>query len=85
MSQDGVAILSAVEKLVYSWCDKHNLEALRHILNGYPLTSPLTDGWALLEESLQDVRNLGIAKLSIQEERGVGRLIVTIQRMLDDR
>jgi len=85
MTDDAAGVLAAVERLVHSWCDTHNLEALRYILNGFPLTSPLTDGWGLLEESLENVRAFGAARLSLEEKREVNRLIVVIQRMLDGR
>src|SRR5262249_41693960 len=45
-----------VQFLVAGWCDRRCLKALRAILAGYPLTSPLTDGWGDLLRALQDVR-----------------------------
>ena len=37
-------VLTSVRSLVYGWCDRRNLTPWAYP-PGYPLTSPLTDGW----------------------------------------
>ena len=56
MEQTSENILESVKNLVNVWCDRRCLTTLRFILQGYPLSSPLIDGWADLLKALEDVR-----------------------------
>jgi hypothetical protein len=38
-------LFETIQRLVGAWCDRRCLRALRHILAGYPVPSPFTDGW----------------------------------------
>ena len=45
-----------LRQLIDSWCERRALEPLRVILPCYPLTSGLTDEWALLAKSIKTIR-----------------------------
>jgi hypothetical protein len=49
-------LFKTIDKLINSWCNRRCLGALRCILKGWPLISGLTDDWARLMTSLQDVQ-----------------------------
>jgi hypothetical protein len=70
MIENNDQLLATVQKLVEAWCDRRCLRALRAVLRGYPLTSPLTDGWAELLVALQDVRAFARNETT-EEERAV--------------
>jgi len=54
---DPAKILRRTQALVDAWCELRCLGALRQVLlDGYPLTSPLTDGWGALGDALKAVR-----------------------------
>ena len=55
MIENNEQLFSKIQKLVEAWCDRRCLIALRQILPGYPLTSPLTDGWGELLIALKNV------------------------------
>lgn len=42
--ENNAELFRVLQSLTEAWCDRHCLMALRHMLQGYPLTSPLTDG-----------------------------------------
>ena len=44
MIENNEQLFASIQKLVEAWCDRHCLGALRRILPGYPLVSPLGDG-----------------------------------------
>ncbi|MFI5127655.1 MAG: hypothetical protein ACHQJX_12585 [Candidatus Acidiferrales bacterium] len=54
--KDNEELFRTIRGLVDAWCDRRCLVALRLILRGYPLGSPLGDGWGQLLVALQDVR-----------------------------
>lgn len=64
-----------VGELVEAWCDRRCLGALREILSGYPVTSPLTDSWAELLTALEGVRAFARDELTPQERDRVEHLI----------
>jgi hypothetical protein len=70
MIEDNAQLFATVQKLVEAWCDRRCLRALRAVLRGYPLISPLTDGWAELLVALQDVRAFARNETT-EEERAV--------------
>ena len=77
---DNAALFSALQSLVEGWCDRRCLKALRAILGGYPLSSPLTDGWGDLLTALQDVRAFALSELTEAERTTVDECIRTVER-----
>jgi hypothetical protein len=75
-------LLSAVQRLVEAWCDRRCLGALRHILAGYPLTSPLTDGWGELYDALRNVRSFSRDELAHVEMDAVNELITEVGKIV---
>jgi hypothetical protein len=74
--------LDIVQALVASWCDRRCLKALRAILAGYPLSSPLTDGWGDLLKALQDVRAFARDELTEAERATVDECIRAVERVV---
>ena len=68
--------------LVDSWCERRCLSALRFVLQGYPLSSGLTDDWTNLLKALEDVRALERKELTEGEAKSLGELIVFVQRIV---
>ena len=68
MIENNEQLFASIQKLVEAWCDRHCLGALRRILPGYPLTSPLTDGWGELLIALQNVRAFARNELTADEQ-----------------
>ena len=60
-------LLSGIESLVNAWCDRRCLVALKFILQGWPLSSGLTDDWGQLLDSLQNVRSFAAHELTADE------------------
>jgi hypothetical protein len=81
MERSSENILESVRVLVDGWCDRRCLSALRFILRGFPLSSPLNDGWAELLESLEDVRAFAKGEITEEENRTVNQLIGSISRI----
>ncbi len=46
-----------LNRLVDSWCQERQLDALRLLLPVWPLHSPLTDGWGDLMVALRTIEN----------------------------
>jgi hypothetical protein len=65
--EDNKQLFDSVQHLVESWCDRRCLRALRTVLGGYPLVSPLGDGWGALLIALQDVRAYAKDGLTAEE------------------
>ena len=82
MEQSPENILESVKALVDAWCERRCLRALRFILQGYPMSSPLTDGWAELLKALEDVRAFAQGGITEEENRAVNRLIGSISRIV---
>ena len=74
-----------LQNLVEGWCDRRCLRALRAILRGYPLTSPLTDGWGELLTALQDVRAFAWSELTDAERTTVDDCIRLVETALHRR
>lgn len=72
-----------VNDLVEAWCDRRDLTALRAILNGWPLTSGLTDDWELLASALHSLA--GMRHLPEEERQTAKRLWVEVDAMLRNR
>ena len=68
MIENNEQLFASIQKLVEAWCDRHCLGALRRILPGYPLSSPLTDGWGDLLIALQNVRAFARNELTADEQ-----------------
>jgi hypothetical protein len=71
-------ILDRVDRLFEDWCDRRAAAPLRELLNGYPLSNPLTDGWADLLASLEGVRAFGRDDLTDAELDEVEKLVAAI-------
>lgn len=69
MIEDNGQLFASIQKLVEAWCDRRCLGALRRILPGYPLSSPLTDGWGDLLIALQNVRAFARHELTAAEQK----------------
>jgi hypothetical protein len=67
--------LEVIQGLVESWCDRRCLRALRAVLQGYPLISPLGDGWGELRLALENVRAFAREEITTEELRAVDNLI----------
>jgi hypothetical protein len=67
MIEDNKQLFSNIQRLIEAWCDRRCLRALRNILRGYPLVSPLGDGWGELLIALQDVRAFARDELTAEE------------------
>jgi hypothetical protein len=67
MIEDNKQLFNSIQRLVEAWCDRRCLRALRNILRGYPLGSPLGDGWGELLVALQDVRAFARDELTAEE------------------
>jgi hypothetical protein len=72
---DNADLFNAVQTLVEDWCDRRCLKALSWILRGYPLTSPLGDGWGDLLVALQNVRAFAQSELTDAERAAVDECI----------
>ena len=80
-----IAVLDEIGSLVGSWCERRSLKPLSYILQGYPLTSPLTDGWGLLLLALQNVRAFAKAELTEAEIDRVNKVIARVDRIITGR
>ena len=85
MEQKTDHLFATLQRLVEAWCDRRCLRALRAILRGYPLTSPLTDGWAELLTALQDVRAFARSELTEAERTTVDDCIRVVEAALHRR
>jgi hypothetical protein len=74
-----IEALQSIGILVDSWCDQRKLKPLRFVLQSYPLVNPLTDGWADLLRSLEDVRAFCGEELSRDDDETVHSCIVALQ------
>jgi len=75
-------LFETLRGLVDAWCDRRCLRSLRHILAGYPLPSPFTDGWGALYEALRHIRASDRDELTDEEAEAVDDLIVTVGNRL---
>jgi len=75
-------LLRKLRGLIEAWCDRRCLLALRAILNGYPLTSPMTDSWGELLKALQDVRAFARNELTETERGDIEECIGIVNRVL---
>ncbi|HSK72142.1 MAG TPA: hypothetical protein VK892_10635 [Pyrinomonadaceae bacterium] len=82
MKQSQEAILKSVEDLVNSWCERRCFSALKFILQGFPLNSPLTDGWADLLEALENVGAFAGNEISENEKIIINQLIDSINNLV---
>ena len=73
-------LVGTLRSLVEAWCDRRRLRALGTVLRGYPLTSPLADGWGELLLALKDVRAFACAELTGDERSSVDECIRVIER-----
>jgi len=83
--RDNAELFRTLQSLVDAWCDRRCLVALRHILQGYPLGSPLGDGWGQLLIALQDVRASARGELTEAERATVDDCIRAVDDALHRR
>ena len=83
--RDNAELFRTLQSLVDAWCDRRCLVALRFILQGYPLGSPLRDGWGQLLVALQDVRASARGELTEAERATVDDCIRTVDKALHPR
>lgn len=83
--KDNEELFRTIRDLVDAWCDRRCLVALRLILQGYPLGSPLGDGWGQLLVALQDVRASARGELTEAERVTVDDCIRTVDNALHRR
>jgi hypothetical protein len=79
---DNATLFGTLGGLVDAWCDRRCLNALRAILAGYPLSSPLTDGWGDLLTALENVRAFARDELTDAERAAVDECIRTVERVV---
>ena len=75
-------LFQTLQLLVEAWCDRRCLRALRHVLQGYPLSSPLTDGWSELLLALQNVRAFARSELTEAERAALEDCIRAVDRIV---
>jgi hypothetical protein len=85
MNDERTDVLRSINGLVDSWCERRSLPALGEILQGWPLTSGLTDDWAQLGEALRGVRAFAPTELTEDEMAEVDRLIAVVDRLVTRR
>jgi hypothetical protein len=85
MNDANADVLRSITGLVDSWCDRRSLAALREILQGWPLTSGLTDDWGQLGDALRGVRALARAELTEDEAAEVDRMIALVDQIVTRR
>jgi hypothetical protein len=79
------AIQDQAQHLFEAWCDRRSASALLQILQGYPLTSDLTDDWDQLRKALEGVRAFAGFELTSEEHSAVEDLIARVTRLLTKR
>jgi hypothetical protein len=75
---DNAHLFNTIQTLVEDWCDRRCLKALGWILRGYPLTSPLGDGWGDLLVALQNVRAFAQTELTDADRAVVDECISAV-------
>ena len=80
MIEDNQQLFSAIRLLAETWCDRRCFMALRFLLRGYPMVSPLADGWHELLVALKDVRAFARSELTDTELQTLSECIVAIER-----
>ena len=83
--KDNAELFGTLDGLVAAWCDRRCLKALRAILPGYPMSSPLTDGWGDLQTALQNVRAFAAQELTDAERRLLHECIGAVDDALHHR
>jgi hypothetical protein len=78
-------LLSDIGDLVNAWCDRRCFEALRAILQGWPLVGGLTDDWGNLLDALEKVRALAGGELTEPERARVEDAIHDVGRVVHRR
>ena len=79
---DSAELFNAIQTLVEGWCDRRCLNALSRILRGYPLSSPLGDGWGNLLLALQDVRAFAQSELTDADRTVVDECIRAVDSVV---
>jgi len=82
MQIDEQELFQTLQRLVEVWCDRRTLQALRCILQSYPLANRLTDDWAALMTALKDVRAFAREVITPEELRSVDECLRVIERVV---
>lgn len=80
--QSSQEFFDSLKELIEAWCDRRCLSALRYILQGYPLSSSLTDDWAELLEALENVRAFARDELIEKEKQTLNQLISAVNQIV---
>jgi len=68
-------IFPKLDRLIDVWCERRCLKPLCFILRDYPLCGELADGWAVLLETLLEIKGLCSHELTIDERELLMELI----------
>jgi hypothetical protein len=77
-------VISAVAQLIDQWCERRALRALRCVLQAWPYNG-LTDGAALLMDSLEKVRAFAGDELTKEEGETLDDVVSALQRAVYQR
>jgi hypothetical protein len=79
---DQPQLFPLLDGLIGRWCDRRELGSLRVLLQGYPLVSPLSDGWHELRRALQTIRASGRDTLPAPELEDIATALRLVERAL---
>jgi len=83
MSKTDVERLSlAIDNLIDGWCERRCFNALRLILQCWPLSAGLTDDWEQLLNGLKDVRIFAAEEITQPELMILNDLIIAIDKIV---
>lgn len=80
MMNENHAILAKLEQLIDEWCERRCLKPLFYILRDYPFCSELVYGWAVLLESLLEIKNFCSHELTLYERKLLLEIIDSAKR-----
>ncbi len=78
----GEQVFKQVGELVDAWCERRCLNALRFVLQGWPLSNLLTDGWGDLLKALENVRAFAAKELTEQDAQKLADSIVKATKIV---
>jgi len=77
------ALFQLLDRLADSLCERRAFRPLRFLLQGYPLHSPLSDGWFDLLNALKDIKGLCHNDTTTEEQAWLREAIQLLQNRLD--
>lgn len=78
----GEQVIKQVGELVDAWCERRCINALRFILQGWPLSNSLTDGWGDLLKAMENVRAFAAKELTEQDVQKLADSIVNVTKIV---